>query len=149
VDKNDLSNIIYNAFKWVSRPKAIVRGNSIEDSYVYDYFHNKKNTEIDDLFNEYKYDVSAIIHFLTSDAFIYYLPAFMSLLLYKYEHADVFFDAFIYKLIGKDGCWFSLLNKEQRNAVGLFLRFVLEKHRDEFFDDEVKRIEEAIIKFAK
>ena len=149
MDADELNNKIFDAFKLVVRPKTIVSGSSLEASYVYDYFHDKKNTEIDELFREYKYDASALIHFLSGDAFVYYLPGFMSLLLYKYEDTDVFFDAFISKLINRDSYWFSLLNKEQRLVVGLFLMFILEKYKDDFFDDEIKDIADAIAEFAR
>ena len=90
MDADELNNKIYDSFKWIARPKTMVSGNSLEASYVYDYFHDRKNTEIGELFREYNYDASALIHFLSGEAFVYYLPGFMSLLLYKHEYADVF-----------------------------------------------------------
>jgi hypothetical protein len=78
----------------------ISAGNSIESSYVADYFRGKEwgGLSVQDFSEHYPGDPAACLSFMTPAAFRYYFPGFMKIALLEYDVADAIFDVVINKL---------------------------------------------------
>jgi len=146
MDKAELLKLIENAFKKVALGDGIGLYEAIAlDDYASDKKiakARKKDRELWKKWTEIPFDViesfSSALCFVDKEGMRFLLPAFMSFAVEKYgESASMSVDSPIYTLDrgfsifdGKD----DFLNKEQKNAIAQFLKFMERTAGDDYVD---------------
>lgn len=119
------------------------------------FFFGKKNTDVTlkKLENEYGTDISACLFFMKPEAALYYLSSFMVISIESYYQADVLPYTVMHFISGgliRDKAskkWFdsvfSLMNKDQKNALVQFVNFMRHNYSDDMpyydFDSVIEK----------
>ena len=152
MNSEELLSQIEKAFGDLSKPEkneiaSDTSGYHLECNQVAEYFAGKAWREITAqlLWSEYIGDGSACLSFMSPQAFVYYLPTYMTIAINEYEHADVIADSAIYALTPekeedlKD--WWkeriSVLNSKQIICIISFTKYMLENHEDDYLEDSL------------
>lgn len=148
MNKDDVLKTIQAAFQDIPYPgdDHIAYRKSIpeaEESRVAEFFRGKRWEEITakTLQEDYRGDGSCLA-FMSDEAFIYYLPAYMVIAIQEYEEADVIADSAVFALSPPKGDiahlrpWWQErvagFTKRQREAILLFLQFMHEHHKEDY-----------------
>ena len=93
-------------------------------------------------------DASAIIAFLSDDAYRHFLPAFMSFVLSQGKNAGLIIDALLFRLAEERSGWSpSLFNGQQRSAVRSFLQALALQHAHD--ESTCTQIEVAMVRWKE
>ncbi|MDR5884069.1 DUF6714 family protein [Caballeronia sp. LZ032] len=123
----------FSLFSNISFPenKPITNRSSIESRAVDDFFRGRKRfaTSLKELREDYECDESACLNFMEAEAFAFFLPLFMKLVICDYRESENIPDSLVYKLhrVASDGAddWLNAILKtystSQRDVVVRFL----------------------------
>jgi hypothetical protein len=134
--------------------KPVSLRDSIESNDVDDFFRGKSLADITlTVLNEsYPHDPSACLVFMTSQAFAFFLPAFMKIALEEYEQADVIPEVVIRRFVemaeGRDkerlDSIVSTYSPSQLRAIGQFLSEMSERYWHKYPQDSAKQALDAL-----
>ena len=105
---------------------------------------------------EMESDCSVCIHFLSKDAFLYYLPAFISLVVEDFERLDLlpftlvwYFTQHIDEGYGEDANPLSLavlaeLTPREADGLRWFADYMRTHHQEEFLDGSLDRLDQVL-----
>ena len=155
---NNIKNIIIQAFDNVSYPKNItLYVAQSHDNHEYDEDEKYKKSDFvgkwQDIPDSHIEDCYCALSHLEPDGVRFYLPAFMLWVLDNYEAKEeevsyATFSAFMkFKSKGLENFHneqFSLFNKKQKYACAMFLKYFIDKYKEEIdFNIEIKVAKEA------
>lgn len=155
INKRDLITAINSSFPIEPIPAKIAGRDGdfyVQDeySYVATYFKGRKWTDVtcDGLWNDYPGPPDACLAFMSPEGCVYYLPAFLMILINNYKEADVVADTAINFIIPNDAEYFlewqteryKLLSYPQREVLTKFLSFVANSHPDDY---DLQQLESA------
>jgi hypothetical protein len=134
-DISEICSLVEEAFKDVTRPSddRLVQGRSIEALQIQDFFRGKHWSEITlhALQHDYIGDGSACLWFMTPEAVIYYLPAYLLIACTEYYEADAISSELIYKFVrsatgevNNVSIALEKLTNKQNIAIARFLKFI-------------------------
>lgn len=135
---------IFDAWHNLPTPSQISdseTGKYLECDQIAQFFSGKRWEEVSwQELCKYKGDRSACLSFMSPDAYRYYLASYMMVALNNYAEADVSADSAWYSLIpptdsGLNHYWAARVSgftKDQKNAILLFLQFMLDAHSEDF-----------------
>lgn len=117
----------------------------LESQYVDEFLYRLdwRDLTLDSLVNSYKGDFTALHNFLTDQAFRYYLPAFLVIILESYEESDLLADNIVSVLAnGRESSHsienplnFLSLDDVQIKATLDFLNYINESHGQDFEEE--------------
>lgn len=145
INKNNLLQLVKDAFSETPylAIKNIAYKNQYDENYegnqMANFFRGKtwQQITLKSLQDEYNGDGSACLCFMSSEAFRYYLPAYMIIAINEYLEADVIRDSAIYALSPPADndlieSWnekISNFSDKQKEAIIKFLQFIHENYK--------------------